>query len=225
MAARKRAAVAPLVAGGAVMWVACAVIGARRSGPATAGEERPRARDGSGGGVAVRLAADGGGLGRGRLGVGLTGGAVAAGEELDALGDDVDAGGVRAVLGLELVEQQAAVDRELAPGLQVVGAGMRLALEALDVEVAVVALLAGALDGDPQGADRGPAVGLKELRVLGEVAGAGPAVHEVLLRPGVGGLVTDEAEHGARRAKRTRRAASAGRPSPSAASGLRAEPQ
>src|SRR5215207_278018 len=187
MAARKRAAAARRVAGGPVVWVACAVIGARRSGPATAGEERPRARDGSGGGVAVRLAADGGGLGRGRLGVGLPGGAGAA--------------------GVELVEQQAAVDRDLAPGLQIVGAGMRLAFEALDVEVAVVALLAGALDGDPQGADRGAAVGLQELRVLGEVAGAGPAVHEVLLRPAVGGLVTDEAEHGARRAKRTRRAA------------------
>src|SRR5215207_4564467 len=199
MAARKRAAVARLVAGGAVVWVACAVIGARRSGPATAGEERPRARDGSGGGVAVRLAADGGGLGRGRLGVGLTGGAVAAGEELDALGDDVDAGGVRAVLRLELVEQQAAVDRDLAPRLQIVGAGMRLALEALDVEVAVVALLAGALDGDPQRADRGAAVGLKELRVLGEVAGAGPAVHEVLLAPLLGaGRVADKAATGAR---------------------------
>src|SRR5215211_2664873 len=142
MAARKRAAVARLVAGGAVVCVACAVIGARRSGPATAGEERPRARDGSGGGVAVRLAADGGGLGRGRLGVGLTGGAVAAGEDLDA-------GGVRAVLRLELVEQQAAVDRDLAPGLQIVGAGVRLALEALDVEVAVLALLARTLDGEP----------------------------------------------------------------------------
>src|SRR5215210_2066286 len=208
MAARKRAAVARLVAGGALVWVACAVIGARRSGPATAGEERPRARDGSGGGVAVRLAADGGRLGRGRLGVGLTRGAVTAGEELDALGDDVDAGGVRAVLGLELVEEQAAVDRDLAPGLQIFGAGVRLALEALDVEVAVLALLARALDGEPQRADRGATVGLKELRVLGEVAGAGPAVHEVLLRPAMGGLVTDEAEPGAnRRAKRTRRAA------------------
>jgi hypothetical protein len=32
-------------------------------------------------------------------------------------------------------------------------------------------------------ADRGPAVGLEQLRVLGEVPGAGPAAHEVLLRP------------------------------------------
>src|SRR5215207_6152174 len=224
MAARKRAAVARLVAGGAVVWVACAVIGARRSGPATAGEERPRARDGSGGGVAVRLAADGGGLGRGRLGIGLTGGAVAAGEELDALGDDVDAGGVRAVLGLELVKEQAAVDRDLAPGLEVVGAGVRLAVEALDLEVAVLALLAGALDGDPQRADRGPTVGLEQLRVLGEVPGAGPAVHEVLLRPLGAGRVADQAATGATtRTGRTRRAAL--RPSPSEASGLRPVPR
>src|SRR4051812_32751494 len=142
---------------------------------------RPRARWVSGGGVAARLAGRGGLFGR-RLVAGLTGGAGAASEELDALGDDVHARGVAAVLRLELVEEQAAVDRGLAPGLQVVGAGVRLPVEALDVEVAVVALLAGALDGDPQRADRGPAVGLEQLGVLGQMAGAGPAVHRVLLR-------------------------------------------
>ena len=111
----------------------------------------------SGGLVGLPRRAVRGGLIGGGLVAGLTGGTgVAAGEELDALGDDVDAGGVGAVLGLELVEQQAAVDGDLAPGLEVLRAGVRLGVEALDVEVAVVALLAGALDGDPQRADRGP---------------------------------------------------------------------
>ena len=150
---------------------------------------------------------------------------VAAGEELDALGDDVDPGGVVAVLGLELVEQQPAVDGDLAPGLEVLRAGVGLGVEALDVEVPVVALLAGALDGDPQRADRGPALGLQELRVLGEVPGAGPAVHGVLLAPLLGaGRVPDKAATGANGGtERTRRAAV--RPSPSEASGLRAVPQ
>ena len=52
----------------------------------------------------------GGGLvGRGLV-AGLTVGGLAAGEELDALGDDVDPRRGAAVLGLELVEQQAPVD-------------------------------------------------------------------------------------------------------------------
>ena len=101
---------------------------------------------------------------------------------------------------------------------------MRLAVEALDVEVAVVALLAGALDGDPQRADRGAAVGLEQLRVLGQMAGAGPAVHRVLLRPLRAGRVADQAATGATtRTERTRRAAV--RPSPSEASGLRSVPR
>jgi hypothetical protein len=62
----------------------------------------------------ARRAVRGGPVGRG-LGTGLTVGGLAAGEELDALGDDVDARRVAAVLGLELVEQQPAVDRDLAP--------------------------------------------------------------------------------------------------------------
>jgi hypothetical protein len=87
----------------------------------------------------ARLA--GGGLFGRRLGAGLTVlPAGAAGEELDALGDDVDAGRVVAVLGLELVEEQTAVDGDLASGLEVLGAGVGLGVEALDVEVAVVAL-------------------------------------------------------------------------------------
>ena len=81
-----------------------------------------------------------GGLVGGGLVAGLTVGGLAGGEELDALGDDVDPGGVVAVLGLELVEQQAAVDGDLAPGLQVLRARRRLGVEALDVEVPVVAL-------------------------------------------------------------------------------------
>src|SRR5829696_2618395 len=128
----------------------------------------------------ARLAA-GGGLVGGGLVAGLTVGGLAGGEELDALGDDVDPGGVAAVLGLELVEQQAAVDGDLAAGLQVLRARRRLGVEALHVEVPVVALLPGALHGDAQRADGGAVLGLEELRVLGEVAGAGPAVHGVLL--------------------------------------------
>src|SRR4051794_35464136 len=109
---------------------------------------------------------------------GLTVGRLAAGEELDALGHDVDPGGVAAVLGLELVEQQPPVDGNLAPRLQILRARRRLRLKALDVEVAVLALLAGALDRDPQRADRRAAVSLQELRVLGQMAGAGPAIHD-----------------------------------------------
>src|SRR4051794_20373697 len=138
----------------------------------------------------------GGGLVGGGLVAGLTVGGLAAGEELDALGDDVDPRRVAAVLGLELVEEQAAVDRDLASGLQVLRARRRLSVEALHVEVAVVALLAGALDGHPQRADRGAVLGLEELRVLREVAGSGPAVHGVLLAPLLGaGCVTDKAAH------------------------------
>src|SRR4051794_13799055 len=141
----------------------------------------------------------GGGLVGGGLVAGPTVGGLAAGEELDALGDDVDPGRVAAVLGLELVEQQAAVDGDLAPGLEVLRAGVGLGVEALDVEVAVVALLAGALDGDPQRADRGAVLGLQELGILGEVSGAGPAVHGVLLAPRLGaGRMTDKAATGAR---------------------------
>src|SRR3954454_5073669 len=121
----------------------------------------------------ARRAIRGGLIGRGLV-AGLTVGGLAAGEELDALGDDVDPGRVAAVLGLELVEQQAAVDGDLAPGLQVLRAGVGLGVEARDVEVAVVALLAGALDGDPQLAYRGASLGLQKLGVLREVAGAGP---------------------------------------------------
>jgi hypothetical protein len=51
--------------------------------------------------------------------VGL-GAIAAAGEELDHVGDDVDARGVVAALGLELLE---AVDRDLAPLGEVIGAG------------------------------------------------------------------------------------------------------
>src|SRR5207248_813639 len=137
----------------------------------------------SGGLVGLARRAVAGGLVGGGLVAGLTVGGLAAGEELDALRDDVDPRRVAAVLGLELVEQQPAVDGDLAPGLQVLRARRRLGVEALHVEVAVVALLAGALDGDPQRADRGPVLGLEELRVLGEVAGAGPAIHGVLLAP------------------------------------------
>src|SRR5437764_505311 len=93
-------------------------------------------------------------LGGGGVVAGLTGRRLAAGEELDALGHDVDPGGVAAVLGLELVEQQPPVDGDLAPRLQILRARRRLRLKALDVEVAVLALLAGALDRDPQRADR-----------------------------------------------------------------------
>src|SRR5215217_1900539 len=72
----------------------------------------------SGGLGAARLAVAGGLLGR-RLRAGLTVGGLAAGQELDALGDHVDPRGV----------------------------------------VALLALLAGALDGEAQRADRGPRLG------------------------------------------------------------------
>src|SRR4051794_3587453 len=127
-------------------------------------------------GVAGLAGGDGGLLWR-HLFAGLTGGAVADGEKLNALGDDVDARRVAAVLGLELVEQQPAVEGDLTAGLEVVDAGVRLAVEALDVEVAVLALLARPLDRDPHAADRSPVAGLEQLGVLGQVAGGGPAVH------------------------------------------------
>src|SRR5215204_4918586 len=177
----------------------------------------------SGGLGAARLAVRGGLLGR-RLRAGLTVGGLAAGQELDPLGDHVDARGVMAVLGPVLLKEQPAVDRDLPAGLEVLRARRRLGLEALDVEVAVLALLAGALDGKPQRADRGPRLGLEELRVLGEVPGAGPAVHRVLLR--LGGRfewLTRQLPAPTARTARTRRAAV--RPSPSEASGLRAVPQ
>jgi hypothetical protein len=80
----------------------------------------------------------------------VTLGGPAAGEELDALGDDLDPRRVAVVLGLELVEQEPADDGDLAPGLQVLRARPTPgAVEELDVEVPVVALLAGALDRDP----------------------------------------------------------------------------
>ena len=83
----------------------------------------PRARDGGQAAWwASRASPSAGGLVGGGLVAGLTVGGLAAGEELDALGDDVDPRGVAAVLGLELVEQQAAVDSDLAPGLQVLRA-------------------------------------------------------------------------------------------------------
>src|SRR5215203_4299459 len=151
----------------------------------------------SGGLGAARLALRGGLLGR-RLRAGLTVGvALAAGQELDALGEHVDARGVVAVLGPVLLKEQPAVDRNLAAGLEVLRARRRLRVEALDVEVAVLALLAGALDGEAQRADRGPRLGLEELRVLGEVPGAGPAVHRVLLRPSGAVRVADKAATGA----------------------------
>src|SRR5215216_5514680 len=136
----------------------------------------------SGGLGAARLAVRGGLLGR-RLRAGLTVGGLAAGQELDPLGDHVHPGGVVAVLGPVLLEQQPAVDRDLPTGLEVLRARRRLRVKALDIEVAVLALLAGALDGQAQRADRGPRLALEEPRVLGEVPGAGPAIHRVLLRP------------------------------------------
>src|SRR5687768_8865751 len=177
----------------------------------------------SGGLGAARLAVRGGLLGR-RVRAGLTVGGLAVGQELDPLGDHVDPRGVAAVLGPILLKEQPAVDRDLAAGLEVLRAGRRLRVEALDVEVAVLALLAGALDGEPQRADRGPRLGLEELRVLGQVPGAGPAIHRVLLRPsGRFGWLTRQLPAPPAGTARTRRAAV--RPSPSEASGLRAVPQ
>src|SRR5215203_3375119 len=150
----------------------------------------------SGGLGAARLAVRGGLLGR-RLRAGLTVGGLAAGQELDPLGDHVDPRGVVAVLGPVLLKEQPAVDGDLPAGLEVLRARRRLRVEALDVEVAVLALLAGALDGQAQRADRGPRLGLEELRVLGEVPGAGPAVHRVLLRPSGAVRVADKAATGA----------------------------
>src|SRR5215210_6635602 len=178
----------------------------------------------SGGLGAARLAVRGGLLGR-RLRAGLTVGvALAAGQELDALGDHVDPRGVVAVLGAVLLKEQPAVDRDLPAGLEVLRARRGLRVEALDVEVAVLALLAGALDGEAQRADRGPRRGLEELRVLGEVPGAGPAIHRVLLRPLGAVRVADKAATGANSRDRAHRRAAV-RPSPSEASGLRAVPQ
>src|SRR3954454_886489 len=74
----------------------------------------------SGGRVGLPRRAIRGGLIGGGLVAGLTGGTcVAAGEELDALRDDVDPGRVPAVLGLELVDEQTTVDGDLAPALEV----------------------------------------------------------------------------------------------------------
>src|SRR5215210_6010599 len=132
----------------------------------------------SGGLGAARLAVRGGLLGR-RLRAGLTVGGLAAGEELDPLGDHVDARGVVAVLGAVLLEEQPAVDRDLPAGVEVLRARRRLRVDALD--------------GEAQRADRGPRLGLEELRVPGHVPGAGPAIHRVLLRPFWAVRVADKA--------------------------------
>src|SRR3954463_2051723 len=122
--------------------VLMAITGRSRRARGRHGPAGPRWWSGGLVGLARRAVA-GGLIGRGLV-AGLTVGGLAGGEELDALGDDVDPGGVAAVLGLELVEEQAPVDGDLAPGLEVLRARRRLGVEALDVEVAVVALLAGA---------------------------------------------------------------------------------
>ena len=72
----------------------------------------------SGGPVGLARRAIGGGLLRGGLVAGLPARGLAAGEELDALSDDVDPRRVLAVLGLELVEQQPPVDGDLASAVR-----------------------------------------------------------------------------------------------------------
>src|SRR5215208_7154272 len=129
----------------------------------------------SGGLGAARLAVRGGLLGR-RLRAGLTVGGLAAGQELDPLDDHVHPGGVVAVLGPVLLKEQPAIDRDLPAGLEVLRARRGLRFGALDVEVVVLALLAGALDGEALRADRGPGFVLQVLRGLGEVPGAGSEI-------------------------------------------------
>jgi hypothetical protein len=68
-------------------------------------------------------------IGRGLAG--LTVGNPAAGEKLDALGNDVDARRVAAVLGLKLLKQQPPVDGDLAPSPEVLRARRRLSVEDL----------------------------------------------------------------------------------------------
>src|SRR4051795_11227973 len=101
-----------------------------------------------------------------------------AAKELHGVSDDLHrlalAGAVRR---LPLAPVEAAVDRDAAALLEVLGAV--LALRAPDRHVEVVGLvdplagsvLAAAVDGDPQLADGRPAGGGTELRILGEVSG------------------------------------------------------
>src|SRR3954468_83102 len=196
-------------------WRSCEVVG-------PAGDTAPRARGGGQAASWASRAAPPWRANRARLRRWPDRWGLATGEELDAVSDDVDARRVAAVLRLELVEQQAAVDGDLAPGIEILRTGARLSVEALDVEVAVVGLLAGALDREAQRADRGAVLGLQELRVLGEVPGAGPAVHQVLLARLSGRIVWLTRRLPAPPARTARTAV---RPSPSEASGLRGVPQ
>ena len=94
-------------------------------------------------------------------------------EELDVAGDDLELLAA-AVVGVPLGVVQAAFDGDLAALGQVLGARVGLAAEHGDVDVVgalVLAVLAGALDGEAQAGDLGPPLVVRSLDVGGEPAG------------------------------------------------------
>src|SRR5262249_42570182 len=104
-------------------------------------------------------------------------GAVAGAEELDRVGDDADRLPFPApVFRFPLPPIEAAFDRDRPALREVIGAV--LALRAPDGDVEIVglvlpltglAVLAAAVDGDPQLADRGPSSGAAQLGIAGQV--------------------------------------------------------
>src|SRR5205085_2537271 len=127
------------------------------------------------------------GLRRGRRGNELVAAAlaaaVAAAEELDVVGDDLDRLALGAVLRVPLPPVQAPVDRDRAALGEELGAGLALVAPDRDVEVVrlvaplagLVVLLAG-VDRDPELADGVPARGVPELGIPGQVAHEDDAV-------------------------------------------------
>src|SRR4051794_40716181 len=112
-----------------------------------------------------------------------TAGPVARAKELDAVGDDLDRLPFAAVFRFPLAPVEAAFDRHGAPLGEVVGAV--LALRPPDGHVEVVGLVdpvaalvfAAAVDRDPQVTDGGPAAGMTQLRIPGQVPGDDHHVH------------------------------------------------
>src|SRR5688572_20248345 len=107
--------------------------------------------------------------------------AVAAAEELDVVGDDLDRLALRAVLGVPLTPGELALDADRAALGEVLGAVLRGASPHGDVEVVgrvgpFLAALDAVVHGDTQGRDSGAGRGVAQLRVLRQVADEDDAV-------------------------------------------------
>src|SRR5205085_1682850 len=118
------------------------------------------------------------------------GAALAAAEELDVVGDDLDRLALRPVLGLPLAPVQPAVDRDGAALGEELRAALALVAPDRDVEVVrLVAPLAGGLvllarvHRDPQLADRHPARRVPKLGIAGQVADQDDSVDVCHLSP------------------------------------------